>query len=196
MIARDMTFAVLVGSLVMFGVAVGCGERSSTPSPEPTTGLPASSGEGDEAKPGDDLELVLDVPDTVWSEPIAETPEPEVPSTELFEVDGVALRRLVIARGVEGREPVGASSSFPAGERLYAFLDAQNDTDEDVELYVTFEGPEGRSVGHVILDVPAHSPRWRTWAYSRVIDREGEWEAVVTTMDGQEVGRARFQVDG
>lgn len=201
MIARNMTLSVLGGSLLMFGVAVGCGERTSTPAPSPSPALPSSSGEQDEGKTtAEELGIELHVPEVV-REPVAETePAVEMPAPsfepELFEVDGISLGRLVIATGVEGREPVGASTSFEPGQRIYAFIEARNATDDDAELYLTFEGPEGRSVGHVTLDVPAHSPRWRTWGYSRVVDEPGEWEALVTTIDGREIGRARFLIDG
>ena len=201
MIARNMTMSVLGGSLLMFGIAVGCGERASTPAPSPSSALPTSSGENDQGKTeAEELGIELHVPEVV-REPIA-TREPAVeepvPSfePELFEVDGISIGRLVIATGVEGREPVGEGTSFEPGHRIYAFLEARNATDEDAELYLTFEGPEGRSVGHVTLDVPAGAPRWRTWGYSRVVDEPGEWEALVTTIDGEEIGRARFRVGG
>jgi hypothetical protein len=196
-----MTMLVLGGSVLMFGIAVGCGERASTRAPSPSSALPTSSGEHDQGKTeAEELGIELHVPDVVRepiaaSEPVVEEPvlsfEPE-----LFEVDGISLGRLVIATGVEGREPVGAGTSFEPGQRIHAFLEARNATDEDAELYLTFEGPDSLSVGHVTLDVPAHAPRWRTWGYSRVVNEPGEWEAIVTTIDGQEIGRARFQIDG
>ncbi len=199
MIARNMTLGVLAGSAVMFAVAVGCGERSSTPAPEPTAALPASSGEQtDEAKTEAEPAPTEIEPAPAVAEPAPE-PEPEGPAlgeAEVGESGGLGVRRLVVAAGVEGREPIGAATAFEGGQRLYAFVEAANETEEDRQLFVTFEGPEGRSVGHVALDIPADSPRWRTWAYSRMVDQPGLWEAVVQTDEGEVVGRIAFQIDG
>jgi hypothetical protein len=38
------------------------------------------------------------------------------------------------------------------------------------------------------------SPRWRTWAFSRAVDSEGEWAAVVRSADGRELARETFSV--
>ncbi|HEY8429574.1 MAG TPA: hypothetical protein VIL20_14420, partial [Sandaracinaceae bacterium] len=81
----------------------------------------------------------------------------------------IRVRRLVVATGVEGREPTGAADVFRLGaqRRLYAFVEAVNETDDAATLRVTFEPDEGESVGHVALQVPANAARFRTWAYTR-----------------------------
>ncbi len=113
---------------------------------------------------------------------------------ELHEVGGVGLRRLVVARDVRGREPVGVADRFASGQPLVAFLELSNTSDEDADVVVTFDRPDGTSVGHVQLSVPAQAPRWRTWARTHNAGTEGPWEAVVRTPDGALVGRTHFEV--
>lgn len=111
--------------------------------------------------------------------------------------DGLLVRRLIVARGVENREPVGAASRFDASaERIYAFMEMVNDGDEDREVVVTFERDDGTSVGNITVNIPANAPRWRTWAWSHRISTPGTWTAVISTADGTELGRERFEVEG
>ena len=106
------------------------------------------------------------------------------------------VRRLIVARGVEGREPVGAADTFARADvdRLYAFVELGNRTGEEQKVVVTFE-PEGDradATGHVELNV-GEGARWRTWAFTRMM-RAGEWDAVVRTLDGDELARTSFTV--
>lgn len=105
------------------------------------------------------------------------------------------VRRLVLSEGVEGREPIGARSTFQGSdlERLYAFVEVENPERLPGEVVVTFESPDGLAVGNVRLDVGA-APRWRTWAFSRAIDRAGEWTAVVRDAEGRVLAREPFSV--
>lgn len=105
------------------------------------------------------------------------------------------VRRLVLSEGVEGREPVGASRAFQRGDlqKIYAFVEVENPERLPGEVVVTFESPDGLAVGNVRLDVGA-APRWRTWAFSRAVDREGEWTAVVRDAEGRVLAREPFSV--
>ncbi len=108
----------------------------------------------------------------------------------------VRVRRLVVATGISGHEPTGAANEFQIGaqRRLYAFVDAVNETDEDASLRVTFEPETGESSGHVSLAVPSERSRFRTWAYTRHIYTPGRWHVVVRTAEGREVARRAFDV--
>lgn len=194
-IARNMTLFVLLSSLAMFFAAIGCGERGSG-TPEPSATLPASTGEQASSERDDEAAERKTEPAPAQVEaPRAEEPAPAL-GPELHARDGLSLERLVVARDVIDREPVGSGARFEAGEgRIYAFVEAANHREGEADLQVTFEGPGARSVGHVALTIPANVPRWRTWAYSRLIDEPGEWHAVVRTTDGEVLGRTRFHVD-
>ena len=55
--------------------------------------------------------------------------------------------------------------------------------------------PRGACVGpagHVRLEVPASSRRYRTWAYGRNVTRPGRWHAVVRGPDGAVLARRAF----
>jgi hypothetical protein len=105
------------------------------------------------------------------------------------------VTRLVVARGVNGREPVGAATSFSAEsvEKIYAFVDLQNDAKVESEVFVTFT-PNGGGPGHRIkLDVGAEK-RWRTWALSRKPRTPGSWTATVRDGGGKVLARTTFEV--
>lgn len=115
---------------------------------------------------------------------------------DLETTGSVRVRRLIVATGVERHEPTGASDELELGaqSRVYAFVDAVNQTGEPVELNVTFEPPSGETAGHVSLDVPAHAPRFRTWAWTRHVYTTGRWHAVVRAPDGHVLARRAFDV--
>jgi len=108
---------------------------------------------------------------------------------------GFFIDSLVVARGVEQRQPVDPGTSFTAPEpiRLYAFVNVVNPERVDGELTVTWLAPDGKERGRVVLAFP-EQPRWRTWSYYSHIGRPGRWEAIVRTADGQELGRAPFDI--
>lgn len=134
-------------------------------------------------------------------EPVVSEPSTEVVATAIHEAihdaEGLEMRRLSVARDVENREPVGAASRFVASnEKLYAFMELVNTSDEARQVLVTFENEDGASVGHITVNIPANAPRWRTWAYSRRVNRPGTWTAIITTPEGTELGRERFEIEG
>jgi len=142
---------------------------ASAPGPAPSTGL------GPEAAPA---------------------PEPP-PAVERGASGGLSLRRLALALGVEAREPIDVGTRFdPESERIYAFLDLRNRSDEAQAVQVVFRGPGGRGAGFVQLEIPPSTPRFRTWAFTRHARVEGEWEAIVRTEDGEVIGRAPFRIEG
>jgi len=134
-------------------------------------------------------------------EPVAAVPidpsAPEAaPGVELVEREGVSLGSLVIARGVELRQPVepGTSFSLAGGNKLYAVMDVKNPSKELSELGVAWL-PEGsdKERGAVTLSV-GEQPRWRTWAYHSGFKKPGRWAAIVRDAGGVELGRATFDV--
>jgi hypothetical protein len=106
----------------------------------------------------------------------------------------LALRRLVVTRAINEREPL-AGDQFSAGsDPVFAFLEINNPSEQNQSVVVTFEHEGGAKVGNVALEIPANQRRWRTWGRTSRIHRGGEWIAVVRTPDGQELGRTRFLV--
>jgi hypothetical protein len=115
---------------------------------------------------------------------------------ELESLDGITIERLVTAPEVERREPLAATSVFgPHDERVYAFVEVRNESEEDKTLRVHFIGPEGQVSGGIELRIPASTPRWRTWAYTRNATKPGLWRVEIRSEDGTLVGALPFEVE-
>jgi hypothetical protein len=108
----------------------------------------------------------------------------------------LAVKRLVIAQGVKGREPIEPATSFTIEQanKLYAFVEVENKDRAASEITVSFEPPGGgASHGNVTLAV-GEAPRWRTWAFTRTAHVAGAWTAVVKDSRGEVLARAPFEI--
>ncbi|MEZ4288423.1 MAG: DUF2914 domain-containing protein [Polyangiales bacterium] len=115
---------------------------------------------------------------------------------ELSSARGVSLNRMMTTSDIVSREPESEQSVFAVdNERIYAFLDVANESDESVNLVVRFFGPNGEVTGDVFVEVPPNVRRWRTWAYSSHVHSEGDWYAEVRLDDGEQIGRLAFVLD-
>ncbi len=124
--------------------------------------------------------------------------EPVEKSEEEVDVDAkLFVKRLVVARGVEGREPVGPTSTFQKGDadRVYAFIEVGNEDRSASAVTVSFFADGKPERGGVELRVGA-SPRWRTWAFTRQATEAGIWHVVVRGPKGQELARDKFEIVG
>jgi len=110
---------------------------------------------------------------------------------------GLKLKRFVVAHKIENREPV-AGDDFKLGSApVYAFVEFENSARDARSVRVLFQNLDTKAtVGHVKLTVPGTSERFRTWGNTRMIRDAGHWVAVVSTVDGIELGRAPFEVKG
>ncbi len=166
--------------------------------PNEAPSAPAAREEAVEPVPAPDLEPALATTHTPSVQAPVVAPEPAPPSyePELRGTGAIRVRRLIVSSGVAGHEPTGADDVFELGAqpRIYAFVDAVNETDEEVALRVTFEPEQGESAGHVALEIPANVPRFRTWAYTRHVYTPGRWEVVVRAPDGSVIARRPFDV--
>jgi len=101
---------------------------------------------------------------------------------------------LVIATGVENREPVGAAEQFTADVgTLYAYMVVEGDFSETQLTQVWVHG--GDEVARVPLTV--RGPRWRTWS-SKTLPPSwtGDWTVNVVDQDGNTLKSAAFTVSG
>lgn len=106
----------------------------------------------------------------------------------------LAVKRLVIARAVDGREPKSPDVLFNAKEsKIYAFVEVENPEKAPGAVHVAFLPPSGDAHGDVTLAV-GDSARWRTWAFTRQAHEAGEWTAVVRDDQGKELARQSFEV--
>jgi hypothetical protein len=130
--------------------------------------------------------------------PIAASPAPSgaMPAAELKAAsDGLKLKRVVVTRQIQNREPVVGEDFKLGSAPVYAFVELENSARDARSVRVMFQNEDTKAtVGHVKLTVPAASERFRTWGNTRMIRDPGHWVAVVSTADGVELGRAPFQV--
>jgi len=111
--------------------------------------------------------------------------------------EGLTLKRFVVTKKIENREPV-AGTDFQLGSApVYAFVELENSGASAQKIRVLFQNEETKAtVGHARLSVPASQSRFRTWGNTRMIREPGHWVAIVSTSDGVELGRAPFEVKG
>jgi len=115
---------------------------------------------------------------------------------ELEASAGLRIERLVTATGVDEREPLAPSAFFGQHDaRIYAFIEASNESRDDETLTVHFIGPEGQVSGGIELRIPAEAPRWRTWAFTEHAKEPGLWRVEVRSSGGALVGALPFEVE-
>jgi len=191
-------------SLVLFAVLLCAACSSGESAPVPSDVKPAASAAAEPApvpKPATPTPEPTPPPAAAPVESIAATaattPAAEAaPGVVLVECEGISLASLVIARGVEKRQPVepGTSFSLAAGNKLYAILEVKNPEKIAAELSVAWL-PDGtdKERGAVTLSV-GEQPKWRTWAFHSGFKKPGRWTAIVRDTNGEELGRATFDV--
>lgn len=106
----------------------------------------------------------------------------------------LTLKRIQLAEAVKDREPVDPEETFSIAsvQKLYAFLELSNASDEEQKVVVTFVPPQGGAT-KVTLDVGAQK-RWRTWALRKSIHAPGTWRVIVRDTEGHELGSRSFEV--
>jgi hypothetical protein len=126
----------------------------------------------------------------------AASPTSAVASTPKPRAHSLRVDRLVVARGVESREPQGADTIFAAGEkRVFAFVEVSNPERAEGEVHVQFVSPNGEADPPIALSV-GESPHWRTWAFTRRAHTPGTWRAVVRDDHERVLASTEFDVRG
>ncbi len=126
---------------------------------------------------------------------VAAAPGTSAKPTSDDQVSGLKLKRIVVARKIENREPVSGDDFKLGSAPVYAFVEFANSARDARNINVMFQNEETKAtVGHVKLTVPGGAERFRTWGNTRLIKDPGHWVAVVSTADGVELGRAPFEV--
>lgn len=159
----------------------------SAPDAEPDA--PSETSDDDEPSDGDATE------DPTPKKKIEEREERDDDKRERDLGADLTVKRLVISKGVKGREPVGASNTFVEGaqDRIYAFVEVGNRDQVPSELYVTFVDESSGKGGRVPLQVGAGA-RWRTWIYTRSAKKPGKWRAVVKNAKGKTLASQSFEI--
>jgi hypothetical protein len=103
------------------------------------------------------------------------------------------VARMVIAEGVEGKEPVGVSETFPASaERVYCFIEAANvEKDTEATFVWYYEGKEVHTFSLPLIK----GLRWRTFAYKNLRGQIGNWKVEIRDSAGNSVQSISFKVE-
>ena len=102
------------------------------------------------------------------------------------------VKRLVICKDVQNREPVDASDTFSADTpKVYAFLEAVNiSADTDIG-FVWYHGENEM----LRVTVPVRQGgRWRTYANKNLYGLTGAWRVEIQAPDGAVIGAIGFEV--
>ena len=130
--------------------------------------------------------------DTAPAQPKPAEPAPHASAPSAA---GLEVKRLVVTRGIEHREPLDTDQLTAGAGPVFAFVELQNNSDDDKLVTVDFQHDGAEPVGHIKLRVPAHSPRWRTWGRTRLVDHAGKWTAIVRAADGTNLAHSTFNVE-
>jgi hypothetical protein len=107
----------------------------------------------------------------------------------------MSVSRLVLAHGIDNREPQEPSSTFKTrDDRVYAFVEVQNPTKATGKIAVVFEPPSGPALAEIPLEV-GDSSRFRTWAFTRKAHDAGQWGVTVRDEKGRLLARETFTVE-
>jgi len=117
--------------------------------------------------------------------------EIEAPETD---PQGLEIERVLLARKVEERKPVGEASAFSLpDERVYCYIDAKNPKGPERKLRVVWHH-DGKVFHQVRLRVGVGHV-WRTWAYVRLRKgHEGNWRCAVFNEQEQRLAAKEFTV--
>jgi hypothetical protein len=157
---------------------------AATPATQGTPVAPASTASPSTATAGAGASTLLEAKRTPTTAK-SESPEP----------GPLSVRRITVTTGIENREPLASDEFRSDAGPIFAFVELSNGSDAAQSIHVTFEHADGAAVGHIDLEVPAKSMRWRTWAQSSLIREPGKWTAIVRTTEGSELARSAFVVD-
>lgn len=106
---------------------------------------------------------------------------------------GFSIERLVIAGGVENREPVDVKDTFPSTtEKVYCFIEARNIKD-DTNITVVWSN-NGKEVLKTSLPLKKGF-RWRTYADKKLHGMKGEWKVDILDGAGNPVKSITFKVE-
>jgi hypothetical protein len=105
---------------------------------------------------------------------------------------GFKVARLVLARSIEDREPVGIANVFSkTDDQVYCFLEAKDVTkNTHVDFIWYYKGVETARI-----ELPVRkSSRWRTYSSKKFGVRTGQWRVDLVDADGNVLESLSFEV--
>jgi hypothetical protein len=111
--------------------------------------------------------------------------------------DGLHLSELVLAAGVENRQPVDPRTTFSkaSDERVYCYLRVENPDREEATVYMAWERAEGRAPTDQSREMQIRAmPTYVTFAFTGTARRAGRWACVIRNDNDEVLGRAEFDL--
>jgi hypothetical protein len=103
------------------------------------------------------------------------------------------VAKMVVATGVENREPVGVSETFPSStEKVYSFLEAKDIAEDTQVTFVWYLG--GKEMFKIDLPLKK-GPKWRTYSYKSLRGQKGDWKVELKDSAGSTVKSISFKVE-
>lgn len=131
---------------------------------------------------------------TVSGEPVDEartSPGGEATNPATGTSDHVEVIDLKLAETIEDREPVGPTTTFAAGSKVYTWVKLNVKAPETAVKFKWYKGDALVYTSNAIS--VKHSPAWRTWL-SKTVDETGAWKVEVVDADDKAIRRAQFTV--
>ncbi|MBE0427026.1 MAG: DUF2914 domain-containing protein [Nitrospirae bacterium] len=103
------------------------------------------------------------------------------------------ISRIVIAEGIEEREPIGVAETFPAStEKVYCFIEATDIAENTEATFVWYhEGKEMHTFNLPLME----GPRWRIFAYKNLYGEIGNWKVDIKDAAGNTIKSITFKVE-
>lgn len=108
----------------------------------------------------------------------------------------VHVVRFVLAKDVQDREPMGETDTFSTDtDKIFAFVHLENSEGAPYAFRVHWEPADGPPSPYGVKLNVRTSPRFRTWAYTRIHRSPGLYRAVLRTLEGEEIARREFVIE-
>jgi hypothetical protein len=109
----------------------------------------------------------------------------------------VHVVRFVLATDVQDREPMGETDTFSTDtDKIFTFVHLENGEGAPYAFRVHWEPADGPPSPYGVKLNVRTSPIFRTWAYTRIRRSPGRYHAVLRTLEGEEIARREFVIEG
>lgn len=106
---------------------------------------------------------------------------------------GFKIERMVIATGIENREPIGVAEAFPSStQKVYCFVEARN-IQEDSTVTIVWS-LNGKEVHRYAISLKKGF-RWRTYSEKTIHGMTGDWKVDLLDSSGNILRTATFRVE-